>query len=72
VTVTCKPRGRRKVVCKVRGAKASRSARLVRGGQVLARGTISRGQVTLRTRRTLAKGRYVVVTGATRSSLRLR
>jgi hypothetical protein len=78
--VTCKvakkKRGKApKVTCTVRlAARATRSARLVRKGNVYAKGrsTGARGSLRLHTVRRITRGRYVLlvkVTGADRQSV---
>jgi hypothetical protein len=73
--VSCKLTSKTKITCTVKYVSSSRrakKARLVRGGRTVARASVARGKVSFRARRTLAKGRYTVVVGSTRTSFRLR
>ena len=65
--VVCTAR-RKRISCKVTYAKG-RKARLVRGGRTVARAEVRGGRVAFRG---LKRGRYAVVVGATRRTLRIR
>lgn len=69
--LTCRSSGKKQVVCSVGKASAGKSARLVRAGKTVARGTVVRGKVRFRAQRKLS-GRYTVVVGSSRTSLRVR
>jgi alkaline phosphatase len=70
--LVCKSSGRTKVTCTVGKSSAGKSARLVRRGRTVARGTVAGRKVTFRARRPLPKGAYTVVVGSTRTALRLK
>ena len=69
--LTCKSTGRRTVTCKVGAASKGAAAKLVRKGRTVARATVRKGKLVFRSGKSLKRGRYSVVIGDSRSTLRI-
>ncbi|MET0684596.1 MAG: alkaline phosphatase [Solirubrobacteraceae bacterium] len=69
--LTCKATGRKTVTCKVGAARKGASAKLVRKGRTVARATVRKGKLVFRSATKLKAGRYRIVVGGTRGTLRI-